>query len=609
MRWITIILSMAAATSLTLAAVHLRVWLRIRGSRENLLFTLASVSAAAVAMLELRLLHARTPAEYGDLFRWLHLPVGVLVIMLAWFIRSYLRAGRDWLAWLITGLRALLLVANFSGPSGATFGEITGLHTVVILGEALSVPEGTESPWRFVAHLSALLLIVHALDAGLAARRRRTRPRPMLLGGVIAYATLQSVVAANLMARGVLPGPFISLGFLMIVLAMAYELSTDLVNANRLARDLHESQARMQLAAQAADLALWEWDVARDEFWIAGPSQSGAGATPGEPLSLDSFLQSVHPDDRDATREAVVRAVESDVDLHVAYRLASADGTTRWIDVRGTVERDAGGRARLVRGASRDITARKSAEAELDLRRSELAHVQRVSTLEQLSSALAHQLSQPLGAILRNAEAADLLLREVPPDLDEIRAIVLDIRDDDQRAAAITNRMRALMKRRELKFEAIAVRTLIADVEALLRSEFQARGASLRVYVPPGLADVQGDRVHLQQVILNLVLNGLDAVEGKPDARRELVVRASETGNGMVEIAVVDQGEGIPPDRLPHLFEPFFTSKAEGSGIGLSISKTIVELHGGRVWAEPNREGGATFRFTLRAAQPGTCHE
>jgi len=604
MPWITIVMSMAAAASLVLAAAHIRIWLRWRTSPENLLFAVAGAAAGAAAMIELGMLHTRTPAEYGDLLRWLHVPVGVLVIALAWLITTYLRAGRAWLAWLITGLRALVLVANFSLPNGATFSEITSLHSLDMLGETLAVPEGIASPWRHVTNLSGLLLLVHALDAGLAARRRRTRPRPLLLGGVIAAASLRAAVAGNLMVRGVLPAPFISLSFFVIVVAVGWELSVDLVNANQLSRDLRESQARMQLAADAANLVLWNWDFRRDELWIAGAAQSAIGPTPAQPMSLEAFLQSVHPDDRDATREALLRVTDGDGRLEVEYRRAGGEGASRWIAVRGTVERDATGRPLILRGASRDITEQKRVEAELERQRRDLAHVQRVSTVEQLSSALAHELSQPLGAILRNAEAADLLLRKDDPDLAEIRAIVRDILEDDQRAAAVADRMRAMLRRRGLTFEALAVRSLIEQVATFLQAEVRARHVRLRVDLPSGVPDVRGDRVHLQQVLLNLLLNALDAVEGQPPERRGLVVRAGQTRDGMVEFAVSDRGIGIPADHLPRLFDTFFTSKSGGTGLGLAISKTIVELHGGRIWVDDSVDGGATFRFTIPAAAP-----
>jgi len=161
-----------------------------------------------------------------------------------------------------------------------------------------------------------------------------------------------------------------------------------------------------------------------------------------------------------------------------------------------------------------------------------------------------------------------------------------------------------MLRRHELTFETLAVRSLIEQVGTFLETEFRARHARLRVDVPSGVPDVRGDRVHLQQVLLNLLLNALDAVEGQPQERRGLVVRAVQTADGMVEFAVSDRGVGIPADHVPRLFDPFFTSKSGGTGLGLAISRTIVELHGGRIWVDDSVDGGATFRFTIGAAGP-----
>jgi len=604
MYWITIIQSAAAAMSLTLAGMQLRVWLRLRDAWESLLFAVAAVSAAALALLELRLMHARSPAEYAVVLRWMHLPVGVLTVSLAWFFRLYLRAGRDWLAWAITALRALLLAADATLPYSPTFSQLTGLRQAVFLGETLVLPVGSPSRWQLIANLSVVLLVVHVIDACLGARRTGSRSRPLLFGGVVTYAAVQAAVFSNLMSRGIAPGPFTSLSFLLIVLVMAYELSGDLVNANVLARDLSLSQARTALAARAGDIVLWEWDFVRDEMWIVGDGPTSGGPA-RERSRLDHFLDSVHPDDRAAMREAVLRAAAGDGDLHAEYRLATADGTVRWMAVQGMVERATGGPPRLLRGASREITLEKQAEAELERQRLALAHMQRVSTVEQLSSALAHELAQPVGAILRNVEAAGLLLQRDPPDLDEIRAIIRDIHTDDQRAAAVSDRMLSLLRQRELRFEPLAVEELLGQVADFLRPEFRSRRASLRLDLPPGLPAARGDRVHLQQVFVNLLLNALDAVEGQPDGRREIVVGASEAPDGMIRFAVQDRGGGVPAGDMASLFRPFFTRKEGGTGLGLAISRTIVERHGGRIWAENDPEGGATFRFTIGAVRGG----
>jgi signal transduction histidine kinase len=242
---------------------------------------------------------------------------------------------------------------------------------------------------------------------------------------------------------------------------------------------------------------------------------------------------------------------------------------------------------------------RRRAEAEILQKRMELAHVARVSTMGQLASALTHELNQPLAAILRNTEAAEIFLQRPQPDLDEVRAILADIRKDEQRAGNVIDHMRSLFKRRQMVFDALDLRELVEDSIALLRPDAVARQIQLTAVISPHLPEAQGDRVHVQQVLLNLMLNGMDAMSGIPRARRSLIVRVTEATNGNLQVAVSDHGSGVAPDDAAHVFEPFFTTKPNGMGMGLAISRTIIEAHGGDIGMESNATEGTTFTFTL----------
>jgi signal transduction histidine kinase len=242
---------------------------------------------------------------------------------------------------------------------------------------------------------------------------------------------------------------------------------------------------------------------------------------------------------------------------------------------------------------------RHQAQAEILRQRTELAHVTRVSTMGLLSSALAHELNQPLGAILRNTEAAQLFLERQPPDMKELRAILEDIRQDDQRAGKVIDRMRALLQRRDLELAPLNVRELLEEVLVLARADAATRAIALGLELPSPLPQVRGDRVHLQQVLLNLILNGMDAMKACPPDARRLTLRAVRAANGDVQVSVQDRGTGVKAADAEKLFEPFFTTKANGMGMGLAISKTIIEAHDGKLRAENNPDGGATFVFTL----------
>ncbi len=253
----------------------------------------------------------------------------------------------------------------------------------------------------------------------------------------------------------------------------------------------------------------------------------------------------------------------------------------------------------------RDIVAATRIEGEARRLRDELAHVSRVSTLSELSGSLAHELNQPLGAILRNAEAAQLLLEGPAPDLEELRAIIVDIHADDRRAGGIIEHMRGLLKRHSLELQAVSLDALVLEVLALVRADAAARRVTLDYSIPEGLPPVAGDRVQVSQVLLNLLVNGMDAVSESPGRTRRVAIEARRANDRTVEIAVADSGPGISSDLLPKVFEPFVTTKAKGMGIGLAVSRTIVEAHGGQLSASNNPAGGATFRFTLPIAHGG----
>jgi two-component system sensor kinase FixL len=220
----------------------------------------------------------------------------------------------------------------------------------------------------------------------------------------------------------------------------------------------------------------------------------------------------------------------------------------------------------------------------------------------QLATALTHELNQPLGAILRNAEAAEIYLQSDQPNLREVRAILTDIRRDDKRAGNVIDRMRSLFRRQQLTSGTLNLQDLVEDTVAMARPDALTRQVKLKVEIPPNLPPAQGDRVHVQQVLLNLILNGMDAMNTIPKSRRALVVGVVETKHGNLQVKVSDCGTRIAPDDANHIFDPFFTTKSNGMGMGLAISRTIIEAHGGEIWMESSATEGTTFTFILPPA-------
>ncbi|HVJ23997.1 MAG TPA: ATP-binding protein, partial [Burkholderiales bacterium] len=248
---------------------------------------------------------------------------------------------------------------------------------------------------------------------------------------------------------------------------------------------------------------------------------------------------------------------------------------------------------------SRAIVASVRLEREAARVRDQLAHVSRVTTLGQLSGALAHELKQPLTAILADAQAAQALLKAGNGNVPEVLEILADICAADARADSIIERARALMKRSDSELQATSLGAVAADVLALVRTDAVRRGITTELSLPESIPLVRADRVQLSQVLLNLVLNAMDSVSGDTLRERKVRIEVRHSGASHVEVAVVDSGAGIPDDVFPRLFQAFTTTKHEGMGLGLALSRTIVRAHGGDLRAENNAGRGATFRFTL----------
>jgi PAS domain S-box-containing protein len=286
-------------------------------------------------------------------------------------------------------------------------------------------------------------------------------------------------------------------------------------------------------------------------------------------------------------------------------RITDARGRVRWLQTvkRPIIQND--GSAKQVLGASTDITRRKETELELQEQRAELAHVARVSIMGELAASLAHELNQPLTAILSNAQAALRFMSSKPGDLEEVREILQDIVQDNSRAGEVIRRMRALVKKEELEFATLDLVSLIRDVMALVHSDAILNNVRISLELEDNLPLVWGDRVQLQQVVLNIMLNAFDAMKECPASERKVKLQAGAHGAELIKVAVTDYGTGLRGDNLDKIFQPFYTSKRDGLGMGLSICRSIIEAHAGHLWAENNNGTGATFYFTIPVAGGG----
>ncbi len=377
----------------------------------------------------------------------------------------------------------------------------------------------------------------------------------------------------------------------------------------RLAADtaLRDSEERFRIAATMGADIIAEVDIRTGRVVWFGQVDEVLGYDRGEfPRTIDGWAEQLHPEDRERVVADVQRRVyERREGLSAEFRIRAKDSSFRHWTVRVAPRSDGARRPKTFIAVCQDITAETAARTEALRHRDALAHVARVSALGELTGALAHELNQPLAAMLSNAQAALRMLDREHPDPSMLGEVLRDIVADDRRASAIIQRLRALMRHDTTARERIDLAQVVREVREVVRAALSDRGVTVVPDFDADLPPIVADRIQIQQVVLNLINNAMQAMEGQDDARLVLGVRGRE--DGWQVVSVRDSGPGIPAERLRSLFEPFETSRSDGLGMGLSISRTIVEAHGGEIEAENVRGGGARVQFVLppgRAARP-----
>jgi PAS domain S-box-containing protein len=732
MSWVTVIWSISAGACLTLAFLQFIVWCKDRSARANLVFAMGAVAVAVFAGLELALMRAETPAQYDTVVRWIHVPAWVLIASIVAFVRLYLNAGRRWLAWSVVAVRTLALILNFILAPNINYRKVVALRHMPFLGEPVSVPVGVPNPWMLVAQFSLLLLVIFALDATITVWRRGNRRQALVVGGSIVLLVVLASAQAVAMTWGIMATPLtVSLFYLILVTAMAYELSYDLIRAAHLTRQLQaseatlrESEERMSLAMDAANLGLWEWNVAKDELWTTKARLARFGLPTYGKLDLEAGLSTVHIDDRDRVRQALKNAAKTGKEYHLAYRAVLPDGSVRSTDHRGRCVIGADRKSLVLRGVSMDVTeqmraeekfrlaveaspsgillvnergnivlvnsqieklfgyergeligrsaeiliperfagqhpehrvrffadpaaramgtgrdlfgrrkdgtefpleiglnpietaegmlvlaavvdisARVAAEEEARRRREQVELLSRVSLLGEMTASLAHELNQPLAAIVNNATAAIQYLKQGRLDPKQLQEILSDVVGDGHRAYDIMHNVRSAIKKGSAIRGPINLNDVVKAVTLMIQPDAAAKLCKVETSLARHLPPIEGDPTQIQQVLINLVSNALDAVGDMPHSRRVVEIATSYNGDGTISVAVRDYGSGISETTRDRLFEQFFTTKDDGLGMGLAIVRSIIEAHGGTVAAENANGGGARFHFRLPIKQ------
>lgn len=361
--------------------------------------------------------------------------------------------------------------------------------------------------------------------------------------------------------------------------------------------ELQRSEAYLAAAQRLSHTGSFGWDVSSGNLCWSDETFRILECDRSHQPSVDLVIQRTHPQDRSRVQQTIDRATQDRTGFDFEHRLLTPDGKTKNIRIVGhPVFNESGEFVEFV-GTAMDVTERRRAEEE----RQALAHANRVATMGQLTASIAHEVKQPIAAMMTNAHAAQRWLGAQPPELEEVRQALERVGRDGSRAGQVIDRIRAMVENAPERKEALAINEVVGEVIALLHGEVVKHGIAVQTQLAEGLPRIQGDRVQLQQVILNLTLNAIEAMRGLREGR-ELRVSTGNAERGGVLVEVRDTGPGLDPAKLERLFEAFYTTKPSGLGMGLSICRSIVEAHGGRLWAGANTPHGAVFQFALPLA-------
>jgi PAS domain S-box-containing protein len=591
MNSVAVIWSMNAGACLTLAAFYGAVWSKQRANRAYLLFSCSAVAAAVISAFELRMMNATTVEQYQLLMRWIHVPVWVLTLSFVAFVRLYLRAGRLWLAWSIYVLRTLVLILNFVFPVSINFNRITGIRHFSWAGDTISVPVGIPNPWGFLSQISLLLLLIFSIEATITVWRRGDRRRALLVGGSMFFGAILAW-HVPMVIWGIIEAPFfLAFTYTGVVAAMGYELSRDMARAARLTRELEISEKRFNLAADSANLGMWEWDLEKDEIWVSPTRRSQLGFSPTGRITFEELISRSHEGDRDKVRQAVIDAIQQGKDYQVEFRCVRADGSMHWVCARGRVQVDEKGDPKRVTGISLDITARKEAEVLAQQQRGELERLRQQKTAflerevaerarlerEVIESCAREQrriaydlhdgVGQQLVGIALSAKLLEEQLRADRPFEAGKASAIVRLANEAARQARLTARsLEGADGVGDLK---TALESLAMNVSqsCRVRSTVKANRACWPVSAP---AAAQLYRI-AQEAVRNAVEHG---------AAREVLIKLTFGRRDML-LTVQDDGEG-------------FNTKTNGHGMGLRIMRYRAQCIGGSCEVQTRSGKGTT---------------
>jgi PAS domain S-box-containing protein len=372
----------------------------------------------------------------------------------------------------------------------------------------------------------------------------------------------------------------------------------DLTERKRAEAALRRSEAYLTEGQRLSHSGSFGWNVSRGDIFWSAESFNIFGYDQAPSANIDMVLQRVHPEDLALVQRVIAQASSSGRDFDFEHRLLMPDGTVKYVHAVGHAVRDQADELEFI-GSVMDVTAAKRAGEELHKAQANLAHAARVMTLGELAASIAHEINQPLAAIATSSNACLRWLARTPPDLDAASRAAVRIAQDAHRAGDVIRGLRALAKKSGPQLMPFDIAGAIQEVLALTRSDLHRHGVELHMNLSAQLPPVIGDCVQLQQVLLNLIMNAIQAMATVADRRRELTISVSPAAPERIQVTVEDNGPGLDPAFVQRIFDPFFTTKSGGLGLGLSISRSIIEAHGGQLWATPRAPHGTAFHFTI----------
>jgi len=591
--------SLIAGVALTIGVVQLIIWGGHNRRRASLISSGMALAACAGALLELAITQTSEPAMAGQLLRWSNLSVALTLLCMVWFVRAYLLAGRSWLLWSITVLWLVGLVINFNSAASLTFKEIQSLRQLeTFWGEPYYQVVGTTNPLKYMADLASLLIMIFVVDASWTAWRRGARRAAATIGGSITFFIVVAGIHTPLVDVGLVQTPtIISVAFVAILAAMSYEIARDVSRSHSLMDELRVGAERWRSLFETVGWVVLDID-AEGRTRYANPfylTLGGVGQADvvGRPVSDLLQTRAETP-----VFEQLRLAADSESPQEVRVTMRNQAGEKRQLALNVLSLGDAEGHFTGVLCVAADITEKMAASQKLTRTRLKLDRIMRSNLLGEFASSLAHELNQPLAAILANAQVAQRYLNQDSPKVTESLAVLHDIVQDDRRAADLIAQMRALVQQNEVKREPLDLIQVLDETLALVKRELENHEINLTRDFALTTASIMANRVEMQQVLLNLLLNAMQVMAELPAAQRKIIVSITQDEEA-VQVAIQDSGPGLSDERLETVFEAFNTGRNENMGLGLTICRRIVEAHGGLIVATNNPEVGATFRITL----------